>query len=51
MRSRSFARASFGLSGLGMNFFCCVDFFRFRMASPPCVAINRWIMPYARLQA
>ena len=34
MRSRSFARSSFGLSALGVNFF------RFRMASPcgHCIA-------------
>jgi hypothetical protein len=30
MRSRSFARSSFGLSALDVkNFFCCVSFFRF----------------------
>ena len=42
MRSRSFARSSFGLSALGVNFFRCVNFFRFSMASPcgHCIAIN-----------
>jgi hypothetical protein len=34
MRSRSFARSSVGLSVFGVNFFRCVNFFRFRMASP-----------------
>ena len=54
MRSHSFARSSFGLSALGVtNFLCCVNFFRFIMASPcgHCIAINHCIVTYSRLWA
>src|SRR5262249_59519678 len=40
MRSRSFACSSFGLTALGMNFFCCVNFFRFT-AHPPAAIVSR----------
>src|SRR5262249_2364461 len=39
MRSRSFVRASFGLSAPGVNFIHCVNFFCF-MASP-CGHVSR----------
>ena len=44
---RSFARASFGLTALGMNFFCCVNFFCFRMASPCGHCIATQLLHYA----
>jgi hypothetical protein len=44
MRSRSFARSSFGLAALGLNLFHFVNFFRLRMA-PPCASDRYIIIP------